>query len=75
MKNLKTKVMGAVIASTALLSTNAMAGALLEAAKTEIEPIKADVVSGGAITNQKSVKSVASGEKTGTVYWRWCGDW
>lgn len=61
MKNLKTKVMGAVIASTALLSTNAMAGALLEAAKTEIEPIKADVVSGGAIVIGVALASVGVG--------------
>lgn len=61
MKNLKTKVMGAVIASTALLSTNAMAGALLEAAKTEIEPIKADVVAGGAIVIGVALASVGVG--------------
>ena len=61
MKNLKTKVMGAVIASTALLSTNAMAGALLDAAKTEIEPIKADVISGGAVVIGVALASVGVG--------------
>lgn len=61
MKNLKTKVMGAVIVSTALLSTNAMAGELLEAAKTEIAPIKADVIAGGAIVIGVALASVGVG--------------
>ena len=61
MKNLKTKVMGAVIASTALLSTNAMAGDLLEAAKAEIAPIKADVIAGGAIVIGVALASVGVG--------------
>ena len=61
MKNLKTKVMGAVIASTVLLSTNAMAGDLLEAAKAEIAPIKADVIGGGAVVIGVALASVGVG--------------
>lgn len=62
MKNLKQKVAGALVAVPALLATTAAnAGPLLEAAKSEIEPIKADVISGGAVVIGVALASVGVG--------------
>lgn len=50
MKNLKQKVAGALVAAPALLATTAAnAGPLLEAAKAEMEPVKADLNSGSGM--------------------------